>query len=116
MKKGLLMLSLLALAAPAQATGGMICRTAGPKPVEVSLTVGHAAGSPVVAARLVHDGRSVAVRAVQWWADSSELRLLLVDPEATREELLLKARRSGRTYDGTVRRAGQSRWVRCREG
>ena len=116
MNKPLLCLPfLLAAAVPAHATGGMVCRTAGPKPVEVSLTIGHTAGSPIVSGRLLDGGKSVEVRAVQWWLDASELRLLLVDPDATRQEVLLKAKKNGRFYDGTLVRSGRSRWVRCRE-
>ena len=115
MKKSLLFLPLLLVAAPAHATGSMTCKTAGPQPVEVSVVIGHTTGSPLVSGRLAEDGQSVEVRAVQWWFDASELRLLLVDPEATRVELTLKAKKSGQYYDGTIERSGHSRWVRCRE-
>jgi hypothetical protein len=116
MKKHFFCFALLfAAAAPAHATGGMTCRTAGPKPVEVSLVIGHTVGSPIVSGRMVDAGTAVEVRAVQWWLDSTELRLLLVDSEATRPELMLKAKRNGRFYDGMLVRAGRSRWVRCRE-
>lgn len=116
MKKALPLLPLLlAAASPANATGGMTCRTAGPRPVKISLVIGHAAGSPLVSARMMDGGRVVDVRAPQWWLDRSELRLMLVDPQATRLELTLKARKSGRFYDGTIVRSGRSRWVRCRE-
>ena len=116
MTRSLLCLALLlGAAAPAHATGGMTCRTAGPKPVEVSLAIGHTVGSPIVSGRMVDAGTAVEVRAVQWWLDASELRLLLVDADATRPELMLKAKKNGRFYDGTLVRAGRSRWVRCRE-
>ena len=116
MKKLLLALPLVLLAeAPAHATSGMVCGTAGPNPVEVSIVIGNTVGSPIVSGRLLDDGTSVEVRAVQWWLDASELRLLLVNPEATREEVLLKAKKNGRNYDGTLVRSGGSRWVRCRE-
>lgn len=116
MKKTRLCLSLLlAAASPAHATGGMTCKTAGPKPVEVSLVIGHTAGSPLVSTRMSERGKAVQVRAAQWWLDASELRLLLVDPQVMRSELMLKVRKNGRYYDGTLVRSGRSRWVRCRE-
>ena len=117
MKKSLLSLPLLVAAAtPAHATGGMVCKTAGPRPVEVSMVIGHTVGSPLVSARMIQGKRSIEVRAAQWWLDASELRLLLVDPQATRPELTLKAKKNGRYYDGALVRSGRSRWVRCREG
>jgi len=102
-------------AAPAHATGGMTCRTAGAAPVEVSLVIGHVAGSPLVSARLVDNGRVVAVAKSQWWLDNSELRLLLSDPNAVRREVVIKAKRNGQVYDGSLWRGGRQRWVRCRE-
>ena len=116
MNKTLLCLPLLiAAAAPAHATSGMVCGTADPDPVEVSIVVGNTVGSPIVSGRLLDGGKSVDVRAVQWWLDASEIRLLLVDPEARRQEVLVKAKKNGRFYDGTLMRSGRSRWVRCRE-
>ena len=106
---------LLAAGAPAHATSGMVCGTANPNPVEVSIVIGNTTGSPIVSGRLLDSGKSVEVRAVQWWVDASELRLLLVDPEAMREEVLIKAKKNGDFYDGTLVRSGRSRWVRCRE-
>ena len=119
MKKCLLVLALLlACAAPAQATGGLVCRTAGPRPLQISLGFGHAPGAPLLrdATRLTDNGRNIPVVAPQWWLDESELRLLLVDPSAMRREIVLKARRNGHFYDGSVWRGGERRWVRCREG
>jgi hypothetical protein len=116
MKKSLIVLPLiLAVAVPARATGGMTCKTAGPKPVEAYLVIGHVAGSPLVSGRMTDAGRAVEVRAAQWWFDASELRLRFVDPQATRSELTIEARRNGRYYDGALQRSGVSRWVRCRE-
>lgn len=104
------------IASPAQATGGLVCRTAGARPIEVSLGFGHVAGSPLFLTRLLDDGRNVPVKAPQWWLDNSEVRLLLADPSAQRRELILKAKRNGHVYDGSLWRRGQRRWVRCREG
>ena len=105
----------LVVAGPAHATGGFVCRTAAKQPVEVSLGFGHVPGSPLILAQLVDNGRKVPAKPVQWWLDNAEMRLLLIDPEAHRQQLLLKARRNGFFYDGTLWRNGQRRWVRCRE-
>ncbi len=107
---------LAALATPAQATGGFVCRTAGASPIEVGLGFGHVAGSPLIATRLLDRGRAVPVRQAQWWLDDKELRLLLTDPGAMRREVIIKARRNGHVYDGSLWRGGRQRWVRCREG
>ncbi len=107
-------LALLA-ATPAQATGGLVCRTAGERPIELSLSFGHVPGSPLILTRLLDQGRQVPVTAPQWWLDQSEVRVLLAAPDAMRQELLLRARRNGHVYDGSVWRGGEQRWVRCRE-
>ena len=119
MKHSLCLLPLLAaLAAPAHATGGMVCRTAGANPIEVSIGFGHAAGAPLIssATRLTDRGRNVPVTSPHWWLDNSELRILLADPNAMRREVVIKARRNGHVYDGSLWRHGKRRWVRCREG
>jgi hypothetical protein len=105
-----------AVAAPAHATGGLVCRTAGAKPVEVSLVVGPTAVSSVVSARLTDRGRGIPVQIAQSWLEPTELRLDLVDPNAARHELRLRVARKGDAYDGSLWRLGQRRWVRCREG
>jgi hypothetical protein len=117
MKTLLLALPVLLLASPALATGGYTCRTGGAKPVTVSVGFGHVPGSPLIreATRLVADGRNVPVIAPQWWLDHNELRLLLADPAALRREAIIKARRNGSTYDGSIWRGGKRRWIRCRE-
>ena len=106
---------LLALAAPAHATGGFTCRTAGPRPIEVALGFGHVPGASLFLTRLSDNGRTIPVTAPQWWLDDSELRLLLVDPAAMRREAILKTKRKGHFYEGNLWRNGQRRWVRCRE-
>lgn len=119
MNKPLIALPLvLFTAVPAQATGGMICRTAGPNPVQVSIGFGHAPGAPLIATatRLSENGRNIPVSAPQWWLDDSELRLLLVDPTAMRREAIVRTKRNGHVYDGSLWRGGKRRWVRCREG
>jgi hypothetical protein len=111
-------LASLSVAVPAHATGGFQCRTSGAKPILVSIGFGHAPGAPLLrdATRLTDSGRSIPVTAPQWWFDQSELRLLLSDPSAMRREAIIKARRNGRTYDGSLWRGGRRHWVRCREG
>lgn len=118
MMRSLGILTGLALATPAQATGGLICRTGGARPVEVSIGFGHVPGAPLLAdvTRLLDNGRAVPVVAPQWWLDDRELRLLLTDPSAIRREAVVKARRTGPFYDGSLWRGGKRRWVRCREG
>ena len=112
----ILALAAASVAAPANATGGLVCRTAGPRPIEVALGFGHVPGSPLILVRLVDSGRNVPVSSAQWWLDNSEVRLLLVDPNADEQQLLLKAKRKGFVYDGSLWRGGTRRWVRCREG
>ena len=118
MRKTLLILpfALLGLAGPAQATGGLVCRTAGVAPVEVALGFGHVPGAPLIATRLSDRGGQVPVTAPQWWLDQNEVRVVLVAPQALREEARIHARRNGHTYDGSLWRDGKQRWVRCREG
>jgi len=116
MKKILFALPLVFVAAaPARATGEFVCRTAGPRSVEVSVGFGHVPGSPLILTRLTDNGRIVPVQSAQWWFDNQEMRLLLIDPNARQEQLKLKAKRNRYTYDGTIWRNGQRHWVRCRE-
>lgn len=115
-KLGLALPLLVAISAPAHATGGLICRTAGARPFEVSLVTSHTAVEAVVSARLRDGSRDVPVAVAQSWLAPDELRLDLVDPNAVRRELRLVARKNGRYLDGAVWRGGQRRWVRCREG
>ena len=103
-------------AAPAHATGGFVCKTGAARPIEISVGFGHVPGSPLILTRLTDNRRQVPVKDAQWWLDKDELRLVLIDPAATRRELVLRAKRSGHFYDGSLWRGGQRRWVRCREG
>jgi hypothetical protein len=118
MKRKLVLAAVVAacIAAPAHATGGLICRTAGARPIEVSLVVGHTAVSAIVSARLKDGGRVIPAQVAQAWLEPAELRIDLVDLNAARHELRLRAKRKGDTYDGSLWRLGQRRWVRCREG
>jgi hypothetical protein len=116
MKKLLLALPLAFLfASPAEATGGFVCRTAGERQVQVSVVIGHTAVASVVSATLTDNGRAVPVTVAQSWLDPNEFRLDLVDSNAVRHELRVRTRRNGDTYDGSLWRGGERRWVRCRE-
>ena len=106
----------IAPASPARATGGLICQTAEPRPVSVSMVIGLTAVSHVVQARLSDNGVNVPVTVAQSWLDRNEFRLDLTDPNAERHELRLRARAKGDGYDGSLWRNGKPRWVRCREG
>ena len=119
MKRILLALPILLVApSPAHATGGFVCRTAGARPIEVGIGFGHVAGAALLqdATRLTDNGRSIPVIAPQWWFDGTDLRLLLTDKAGLRREAMIKARRNGHHYDGSLWRQGRQQWVRCREG
>ncbi len=102
-------------ASPAFASGGLLCRTGGARPVEVRLVVSHTAVSAVVSARLIDGGRDIPVELAQSWLEPNEVRVDLVDRNAQRHELRLRAKRNGPYYDGSLWRSGKRRWVRCRE-
>ncbi len=106
----------LGLAAPAHATGGLLCRTAGARPIDLRLVISHTAVPAVVSARLIDNRRDVPVALAQSWIEPDEVRVDLVDRNAQRHELRLRARKNGRVYDGSVWRGGKRHWVRCREG
>ena len=107
---------MLIAAAPAHATGGLVCQTAGTRPIEAALVIGHAAVQSIVSARLADNGRAIPVTVAQSWLEPKEIRLDLVDPNAVRHELRLRATWNGRAYDGSIWRNGKRRWIRCREG
>ena len=108
----------LLIAAPAQTTGGLVCNTSGQRPVTLALVISHTAVPAVVSARLDEGGREVPVMTAQSWLDTDEVRVDLTDRNAMRHEARLRAtwRSRSRSYDGTLWRGGQRRWVRCREG
>ena len=103
------------ISAPAFATGGLVCRTAGARPVEVAMVISHTAVSSVVSARLSDNGREIPVAVAQSWLEPNEVRLDLTDKIAARHELRLRARAKGDRYDGSIWRSGNRRWIRCRE-
>ena len=105
----------VSLATPTYATGGLNCRTAGARPIALSLGFGHVAGSPLILTRLLDAGRNVPVSAAQWWLDNEQVRVLLISSGAQKQELLLRAKRNGLVYDGSLWRSGKRHWVRCRE-
>jgi hypothetical protein len=107
----------LLIAAPAQATTGLVCNTAGDRPIHLALVISHTAVPAIVSARLTENGRDVPVVTAQSWLDTNEVRVDLVDRNALRHELRLRAtwRSDSRSYDGSLWRGGQRRWVRCRE-
>ncbi len=106
----------LCAASPAHATGSLLCSTAGARPIEVQMLIGRTAVSAVIQARLRDNGRNVPVTLAQAWLEPNEVRVDLVDPNAARHELRLRAKSRGAYYDGSIWRAGKRRLVRCREG
>jgi len=106
---------LVAAAPPAHATAGMSCQTGGREPVEVELVISRTIAAALVSASLIDNGKLVETSMAQWWLDGSEIRLILTDPNAEREELVLKARRRGEVYKGRIARNGRSRPIRCEE-
>jgi hypothetical protein len=115
--KWTLMLPLILLvgATPASAAGGLVCRTAGARPLELAMVISHTAVSTVVSARLTDNNRRIPVAVAQSWLEPNEVRIDLTDRNAVRHELRLRAIRKGNAYDGSIWRSGQRRWVRCRE-
>jgi hypothetical protein len=115
MKTFIALAVLLPATAPAYATGGLTCSTAGARSVEAALVIGHTAVDSIVSARLTDAGRNIPVRVAQSWLEASEIRIDLVDPNAVRHELRLRAKWNGRTFDGSIWRNAKRSWVRCRE-
>jgi hypothetical protein len=115
----------LLAATPAFATSTIACRstinpTNGPA---MWLTVGTGPGSGIVQARLEQGGRTFttgegrgAPAIGQSWLDRNSLRLTIVDANAETELARLETwRRSGWSYFGTLRYAGQTWRMRCSE-
>ena len=106
----------IALPSPAAATTGLICNTAGSQPLHIALAISHTAVPSVVSARLTDNRQEVPVVTAQSWFDPREVRVDLVDRNATRHEARLRATRRGKAYDGSIWRNGKRRWIRCQEG
>jgi hypothetical protein len=116
MHKRLIALSALALiASPAHATGGFQCRTAASPSIEITLAFGHTAGSGLFSQHLRVDGKGIPAVAPQWWLDDDQLRVVLTDTQANERLAIVKAKRNGDAYDGSVVYQGRRHWIRCRE-
>ena len=121
MRRFLLGLPLLLAATPAFATGGFDCRTTDRSGIRMSGTIGHVAGSPLVAAQLHLGSRRLSTTGPEpqaaigrSWIDSREIRVDLIDAQATRFEAQLRARIMTRTgATGTLARDGETHPVRC---
>ena len=107
--------TLVMIASPAHATGGVRCSTAAAPAIVITLGFGHVAGSALFSQRLQVDSETIAVAAPQWWLDDDELRVVLTDMQANEELAVIRAKRKGATYDGTVTYAGERHWIRCYE-
>ena len=116
-----LCLPLLFAATPAFATGGFACRATDGSGFALSGTIGHTIASPLVGARLQlgarllgTTGESPQLAVGRSWIDERELRVDLVDLQATRYEAQLRVRIGARgTAAGTLARDGVSHPVRC---
>ncbi len=117
--------ALFAAASPAFATGTILCRstispTDGP---QLSLVVGHGAGSGVAQARLSFEDRifttgqgADAPVIAQAWLDRDLLKLDIVDANAEAVIVRLDTRRRrGSDYLGMLRYRGRTWRVRCDE-
>ena len=78
--------------------------------------ISHTVVSAVISARRIENGRDVPVALAQSWLEPNEIRVDLVDRNAQRHLLRLRAKKKGNSYDGTLWRGGKRQWVRCREG
>jgi hypothetical protein len=111
-------------ATPASATSGMSCTPVSGAGPGLGLVVGHGV-APVLVAATIRDGRRLlstagsapALAIAQSWIDGQELRVDLVDRNATRFEGRLRARFAarGRPAVGTFSRNGRIQRVRCVE-
>jgi hypothetical protein len=116
-----LALPVLFAATPALATGGFDCRTTDRSNIRVSGTIGHGIVNPLVGARLVAgerifstEGQHPEIAIGQSWIDSREIRVDLVDPQASRFEVQLRLlTRPAWVATGTLVRAGRTHRVRC---
>ncbi|WP_332812660.1 hypothetical protein [Sphingomonas sp.] len=112
---------LIGAAAPAVATGGYSCATAGAAPLRLAIVTAHGVAPVVAQVRLTERGRTLSSAApgarlliAQSWIDSRELKLDLTDTGLQRYEARLRARITGRlTAVGTITRNGVTRPIRC---
>jgi hypothetical protein len=120
MKRFLLaVLPVLFAATPAFATGGFDCRTTDRSNIRVNGTIGHGIVNPLVGAQLIVGQRTLSteghhpeIAIGQSWIDSREIRVDLVDPQASRFEAQLRIQ-TRPVATGTLVRAGRTHPVRC---
>jgi hypothetical protein len=122
MKRSLLLaLPLLFAATPAFATGGFDCRTTDGSDIMMSGTIGRVIGTPLVAAHLQVDGRTLGtndpepqIAIARSWIDQHEIKVDLVEGQAERfaAELRVRLTRRG-DGNGTLVRDGRTYQVYC---
>ena len=122
MKRSLLLaVPLLFAATPALATGGFDCRATGGSDLLMSGTIGRVIGSPLVAAHLQIDGRTLGtndpepqISIARSWIDQHEIKVDLADLQAQRfaAELRVRLTRRGDGH-GTLVRDGRTYRVYC---
>ena len=118
MKTGSLFLAPVVLAAaPAHATGELVCETASGEATRISLGFGHApVATGMWASAQTGDTAWQKVEVAHSWMDREKLLVDLTDTERT----TLLARIEGRwndetnSFDGTLTQGETTRWVRCR--
>lgn len=108
-------LPLIALATPASATGGFLCKTAKSPEITISVGFGHVPGAPIVAQHLWVNGRKVPTMMPQWWLNDDEMNLQMIKPDAMESLLVMRTRREGWNYDGQVTYRGKTHWIRCKQ-
>ena len=114
-------LPLLFAATPALATGGFDCRATDGSGLAIAGTVGHTLAAPLVGARLQVGEQRLSttdenpqITVGRSWIDEREIRVDLVDTNATRFEAQLRARIDARgEATGSLVRDGISHPVRC---
>ena len=121
MRHALPFVALALVASPALATGGFECRATDRSGIRMDGVVGHVIAAPLISARLVTPGRILTTAGAnpdlavgRSWLDAREIRIDLVDLQATRFEAQLRVRimvRNGGV--GTLVRAGRAHPVRC---
>ena len=115
-------LAAMLCAAPAHATGTILCRSADRAGLEIYLVIGHGAGAMIAQARIVDGDEEIATgeaqpnpRIAQSWLDDRELRLDITDwnLEAFVARLRGNSRTSGGPYVGTLQYRGRSLRLTC---
>ena len=105
------------LAAPAKATGGLVCTTASGTPTSLSFVIGHHGASSIVQAQLKSGDKDwLPVQMSQAWLGEGELRVDIADMETLTRTHRIVATLKGDVFDGTIEDQEGKRWIRCREG